>query len=235
MKTISIIIPAYNEEKRLPETIAKIRKYLSKNRIPSEIIVVDDGSTDGTAAAVKKLKTKLISNGKNRGKGASVARGVEKAKGAITLFTDADLSTPITFLKDFIRQHENGAGIVVASRDIKGAKVKVPQNFLREAGGKIFNIFVRLVTGLPIHDTQCGFKSFTKEAAKKVFSRQTINGFGFDVEILYIAKKHGLKITEYPVTWFNSPATKVNFLRDSTRMFAELFKIRLNDFLGKYK
>jgi dolichyl-phosphate beta-glucosyltransferase len=123
----------------------------------------------------------------------------------------------------------------VASRDIKGSLVKVPQNALRETGGKIFNLFVRAVTWLNIHDTQCGFKSFTKKAAKTVFSRQTINGFGFDVEILYIAKKHGLKTVEYPVEWYNSPATKVSFLRDSTRMFAELFKIRINDLKGLYK
>lgn len=235
MPLVSIIIPAFNEEKRLPATIVKIKKYVSKNRISSEIIVVDDGSSDATAAAAKKLKVRLVSNVKNRGKGFSIANGVKNAKGAIILFTDADLSTPISFLSDFLKQHKAGADIVVASRDIKGSRVKVAQNVLRETGGKIFNLFVRAVTWLPIHDTQCGFKSFTKKAAKTVFFRRTINGFGFDVEILYIAKKHGLKITEYPVEWSNSPATKVSFLRDSTRMFAELFKIRFNDIKGLYR
>jgi dolichyl-phosphate beta-glucosyltransferase len=235
MPLVSIIIPAFNEEKRLPAAILKIKKYVSKYRIPSEIIVVDDGSTDGTAAAAKKLKVKLFSNAKNRGKGFSIAQGMKKAKGAIMLFTDADLSTPISFLGDFLKQHKTGVEIVVASRDIKGSNVKVPQNAFREAGGKIFNLFVRAVTWLPIHDTQCGFKSFTKKAAKTVFPRQTINGFGFDVEILYIAKKHGLKTVEFPVEWYNSPATKVSFLRDSSRMFLELFKIRMNDLKGLYK
>lgn len=235
MALVSIIIPAYNEEKRLPATILKIKKYVSKNRIPSEIIVVDDGSTDSTAAVAQKQKVRLILNGKNRGKGYSIANGIKKARGSVMLFTDADLSTPITFLSGFLKQHKAGADVVVASRDIPGSNVKVPQNALRETGGKIFNLFVRAVTWLPIHDTQCGFKSFTRKAAKTVFSRQTINGFGFDVEILFIAKKHGLKTVEFPVDWYNSPATKVSFLRDSTRMFMELFKVRMNDLRGLYK
>jgi dolichyl-phosphate beta-glucosyltransferase len=236
MPSVSIIIPAYNEEKRLPGTLSRVKKFLSAAKIRAEIIVVDDGSSDGTAALVKKEKSvKLVSNKINSGKGFSIKRGALAAKRDIVLFTDADLSTPIAFLKPFMREHAAGVDVVVASRDIAGSKVKVPQNIFRETAGKIFNLFVRAITGLPIHDTQCGFKSFTRKAAREIFSRQTIPGFGFDAEALFIAKKHGLKIREYPVEWYNSPATKVSFFTDSLRMFAELFKIRFNDLKGLYK
>jgi dolichyl-phosphate beta-glucosyltransferase len=235
MTSVSIIIPAYNEEKRLPATLSRIKKHLSKKSISAEIIVVNDGSTDGTADAARRAKVKLINNSKNRGKGYSINRGMLAAKNGIVFFTDADLSTPIDFLGRFIKEHKTGADVVIASRDIKGSKVRVPQNIFRETGGKVFNLFVRAVTGLPIHDTQCGFKSFKKEAAKKIFPRQTIFDFGFDAEILFIARKHKCRIVEYPVEWYNSPATKVDFFRDSMKMFAELFKIRLNDMKGLYK
>ncbi len=235
MKKISVVIPAYNEEKRLPGTLKKIKNFFKTNKIKNEIIVVDDGSTDNTVSVAKKYKIKILKNEKNSGKGYSVKRGVFSAKGDIILFTDADLSTPIEFLKHFINEHNSGFDVVIASRALSGSEVKIPQPPLRELSGKIFNIFVRLITWLPIHDTQCGFKSFTQNAAKKIFSRLTIWGFGFDVESLYIAKKSGFKISEYPVTWYNSNATKVDFFKDSTRMFFELFKIRFNDIRGLYK
>lgn len=235
MASVSIIIPAYNEEKRLPVTLSRIKKYLSRKKVPAEIIVVNDGSTDGTAAAARLAKVRLINNPENRGKGYSINRGVLAAKKGIILFTDADLSTPIEFLGRFMKEHEKGADVVIASRDIKGSKVRVPQSVFRETGGKVFNFFVRAVTGLPIRDTQCGFKSFKKEAAKKIFPRQTIFDFGFDAEILFIARGHNCRIVEYPVDWYNSPATKVNFFRDSLKMFAELFKIRLNGMKGLYR
>jgi len=235
MKKISIIIPAYNEEKRLPETLKKIKQFFLKNKIKNEIIVIDDGSTDNTVSIAKKQKVKILKNNANLGKGYSVKRGFLASKGDIILFTDADLSTPIEYLKHFINEHNSGFDVVIASRALEGSIIKVPQPFLRELSGKIFNVFVRLITWLPFSDTQCGFKSFTKEAARKIFNKLTIYGFGFDVEALYIAKKLNFKIIEYPVTWYNSNATKVNFFKDSTRMFFELFKIRLNDLKGHYK
>ena len=238
MSLVSIIIPAYNEESRLSSTLDSIKKYVTSKKLRYEVLVVDDGSTDRTlhvASTYKGLKIKVIQNGKNRGKGYSIYHGVQKASGDIIMFTDADLSTPISFLGDFMKYHRVGWDVVIASRDIAGSDVKVPQNFFRELGGKFFNILVRFVAGLPLHDTQCGFKSFTRRAAWIIFTKQTIFDFGFDVEVLYIAQKHHLKIKESPVEWYNSPGTKVSFLKDSLKMFGELFKIRVNDAFGKYK
>lgn len=238
MALVSIVIPAYNEEKRLPGTLREIIKFITSKKIKAEIIVVDDGSRDATAAVVTGLKNRLIrliKNPHNMGKGFSVKTGVENAKGDIILFTDADLSTPIKHLSEFILYHKEGYEVVIASRDLVESKVMVPQSRFRELGGKIFNIMVRMVTGLPIHDTQCGFKSFTKKAAKLIFSKQTLPGFGFDVEILFIAHNNKISIKESAVEWYNAPGTKVSFLKDSIRMFAELFKIRMNGINGIYK
>ena len=238
MALVSIIIPAYNEEKRLPDTLRKILKFISSKKISAEIIVVDDGSRDNTAgivSALKNPKVRLIQNHKNMGKGFSVQNGVKNAKGSILLFTDADLSTPIKHITEFLAYHKEDFDVVIASRDLVESKVVVPQSHFREFGGKVFNLMVRIVTGLPVHDTQCDFKSFTKKAAKAIFSRQTIPGFGFDAEILFIAYSLKLQIKESAVEWYNDPGTKVNFFRDSIRMFAELFKIRLNGIRGLYK
>ncbi len=238
MALISIVIPAYNEEKRLPDTLRKIHKFISSKKLKAEIIVVDDGSSDNTAAvasSLKNSKVRLVKNPKNMGKGFSVKNGVNSAKGDIILFTDADLSTPIKHLAEFIQYHKEGYEVVLASRDLVESRVMVPQSQFREFGGKIFNLMVRIVTGLPIHDTQCGFKSFTKKAANLIFPRQTIPRFGFDVEILFIAYCNKLAIKESAVDWYNAPGTKVSFFKDSIRMFMELFKIRMNGIKGKYK
>jgi len=234
---ISIIIPAFNEEKRLPGTLKRISDFIKKKKFKAEIIVVDDGSTDATAAVAAKFagaKVRVIKNGKNMGKGYSVRNGAENCSGEIILFTDADLSTPIKHLEEFIAFHKQGYDVVIASRDLVESKVMVPQGHFREFGGKLFNLMVRAVTGLMVHDTQCGFKSFTKKAAAAIFPRQTIFNFGFDVELLYIAQRRKLSIKEAAVEWSNDSATKVKFLRYSVKMFVELFVIRFNGAGGRY-
>lgn len=206
MYSVSIVIPAYNEEKRLSSTLNKISEFLKSNQeLKAEIIVVNDGSTDNTADLVKnfkELKIKLLNNEKNMGKGYCVKRGVLEANNDIILFTDADLSTPIEFLNQFLKHHEMGFDIVIASRAVKGAEKKIKQPIWRDLMGKFFNILVRIILGLNIKDTQCGFKSFKKEAAKIIFSKQTIFDFGFDPEILFIANMKNYKIKEHPVEWY---------------------------------
>lgn len=238
MRLLSIIIPAYNEEKRLPKTLKLIGAYLKKRRIKNEIIVVDDGSTDATvkaASSVRGIKVRVLKNRVNSGKGFSINHGMLKARGDVLLFTDADLSTPVHFFDDFKKLHAAGIDIVIASRAVKGAVKKVKQPLYRDLMGRFFNVLVKLITGLGLNDTQCGFKSYTKKAAKAIFSRQTIFDFGFDAEVLYIAKIHGFKIKESPVDWYDSPATKVKAVRDSVRMLLGLFRVRWNDMIGKYK
>ncbi len=237
MFSVSIIIPAYNEEKRLPDTIEKIIDFVNKYKLNAEIIVINDGSTDKTAEIVLKYNKnniRLINNEKNMGKGFCINRGVMESKNEIILFSDADLSTPIEFLIPFLKNHEMGYDIVIASRACKGAEKKIKQPFIRDTMGKIFNIFVRTILGLNIKDTQCGFKSFKNNIAKDVFSKQTIFDFGFDPEILFIAQKKGYKIKEHPVEWYNSEGTKVKAIKDSFKMFFELFKIKKNYKKGLY-
>ena len=238
MKSVSIVIPAYNEENRLPDTLKKIQEYLYKRKLRHEIIIVNDGSSDNTAAAAQKfrdLRVKVINNKGNMGKGYSIHRGVLASKNDIILFTDADLSTPIKFLDNFLAIHKKGYDVAIASRALNRRLIKKRQPFLRDTMGRIFNILVTVVTGLKIKDTQCGFKSFKKKAAKQIFRRQTIFDFGFDVEILYIAALKKLKTHESAVEWYDSPGTKVNPVKDSLKMFAGLFKIKINNLKGVYK
>lgn len=238
---ISIIIPSYNEAKDLPETLEKIIKYLEAcGRESFEIIVVDDGSNDDTVRIVSETasrdgRIRLLVNEINRGKGYSVRRGMLEARGRYILFTDADLSTPIGELDKLLECLKQGYDVVIGSRSLPGSEVRVHQPFYRELSGKIFNLLMRLLTGLPFSDTQCGFKCFRRKCAKEIFARQTIERFSFDVEDLYIAKKLGYRIKEAPVIWINSESTTVSFLKDSIRMFTDLLRIRINDLMGKYK
>lgn len=237
---LSVVIPAYNEEERIGRTLEKIVAYLKNKPFKSEIIVVNDGSNDRTFDTAKVIlngfeDSKIISRTENKGKGYSVREGALHAEGDIILFSDADLSTPI---QEFDKLHEwikKGYDIVIGSRAVKGAEVVVHQNMLRECMGKIFNIFVQALTLRGLKDTQCGFKCFTGKMAQDIFTKQTIMGFGFDVEILFIARILGYKIKESPVRWLNAPKSKVSIFRDPLKMFLDLFKIRLNHMLGKYK
>lgn len=239
---LSIIIPAFNEERRLPRGLAKIRDYLTTRNLVGgqvEIIVVDDGSSDRTAAIAEDSSRelpalRLVLNRENRGKGYSVRRGVLEARGRIALFTDADLSAPIEEADKLLAAIEAGNDVAIGSRAIDRSLIFVRQARLRELAGMIFNGFVRLFTGLSFQDTQCGFKAFVRERSLIVFEQQRIEGFGFDPEILFLAKRHGLRAVEIPVRWAHDPATKVHVVRDSLLMFLDLVYIRWNWLIGRY-
>ncbi len=239
---LSIVIPAYNEERRLERALERIREYFSAQPAGMaviEIVVVDDGSVDGTARVVQEWAhenpaIRLISNGENRGKGYSVRHGMLEARGRIALFTDADLSAPIEESARLLAAIDAGSDVAIGSRALDRSLISVHQSGLREVAGKIFNGFVRLFTGLPFRDTQCGFKAFVRERCRIVFEQQRIERFGFDPEVLFLARRHGLRVIEVPVRWAHDPATKVHMLRDSLLMFCDLAYIRWNWLLGRY-
>jgi glycosyltransferase involved in cell wall biosynthesis len=239
---LSIVIPAFNEEARLPRALGRIRDYLAARGLDAgqaEIIVVDDGSTDGTARVAEEWSRqlpsiRLVSNGENRGKGFSVRHGMLEAHGRIALFTDADLSAPIEEADKLFAALKGGNQVAIGSRALDRSLISTRQSRLREIAGMIFNGFVRMFTGLPFHDTQCGFKAFVAGPSRVVFKRQRIERFGFDPEILFLAERHGLRTVEIPVRWAHDPATKVHVLRDSVLMFTDLVRIRWNWALGRY-
>lgn len=239
---LSIIIPAYNEEERLGRALARIRDYFANRPVGPggiEILVVDDGSTDGTARIAREWagqnpSMRLVSNGENRGKGYSVRHGMIEARGRIAIFTDADLSSPIEESEKLLAAIEAGNDVAIGSRAIDRSLIAVHQSRFREIAGMIFNGLVRLFTGLPIHDTQCGFKAFVRKPCKIVFEQQRIERFGFDPEVLFLARRHGLRTAEVPVRWAHDPATKVHVFRDSLLMFGDLVCIRWNWLLGRY-
>lgn len=242
LKTLSIIIPAFNEEARLGQTIRRVSRYIEDENLNSELIVVDDGSDDATTEAAKKacaefprIKTRVIRYDKNRGKGFAVKTGLCAATGEIALFTDADLSTPIEELPKLLKPIENGDfDITFGSRALDRNLIGKRQPWRREQGGKVFNLFVRQITGLPFWDTQCGFKAFKMQKFRPLLDVMQIDGFGFDVEFLYVAYKVGLRLKEIPVRWNNDDRTKVNIFRDSLKMFNEVRKIRRNSKQGIY-
>jgi len=229
---LSVIIPAYNEEARLPATLEEACEWL-KRRLPNdhEVLVVDDGSKDGTVDAVRTLMAtwptiKLVEQPENRGKGAAVRRGMLEAEGEIRLFMDADHSTHIREVEKVFDAMEKGADVVAASRAHPESDIEVHQAWLREHMGKGFNLIMRSIVGLSMADTQCGFKAFTAEAAEKVFKAAKLDGFSFDVEVLYLAGMFGYSIAEIPVKWVNEPNSKVRMLADPARMFADVLRIR---------
>jgi glycosyltransferase involved in cell wall biosynthesis len=241
MENLSIVIPAYNEERRLPATLERILTYLEASPLPvAEIIVVDDGSRDGTAALVKAEEARgtlvrLVSNPGNRGKGYAVRNGMLAAAGDWILSTDADLSAPIEELAKLIdAARKDKAAVAIGSRALDRKLVKVHQPMMRELSGRAFNVVMRMVTGLPFRDTQCGFKLFRKDAAREIFSRQVEDGFSFDVEDLIIAQILGLKSIEVPVEWSNVEGTKVS-LAQGMKSFADLLRIRSRAIRGHYK
>lgn len=235
---LSVVVPAYNEEARLPRTLERIRDYLRRAHPSSEIIVVDDGSTDCTAQVVRALQKempelRLLLNGENHGKGYSVRAGMLAARGEITLFTDADLSAPIEEAAKLL-DALGSADIAIGSRALDRRLIQVHQSRARELAGILFNRMVRVATGLPFEDTQCGFKAFRTDRTRIIFEQQRIEDFGFDPEILFLARRHGLRIVEIPVLWAHDAGTKLHVVRDSLLMFVGLWQIRANALIGRY-
>jgi len=235
---LSIVIPAYNEEPRLPASLARIAAYIRTSGRETEVIVVDDGSRDGTASAAESFRgeipcLRVISNGENRGKGYSVRHGMLEAQGRIVLFTDADLSAPIEEADKLLAALENH-DVAIGSRAMDRSLIFVRQSLFREFAGIVFNAIVRLMLRLPFVDTQCGFKAFRREPCHIIFEQQSIDRFGFDPELLYLARHHRLRAVEIPVRWAHSPATKVNMFSDSLQMFLDVFIIRWNAIAGRY-
>ncbi|MBX7258718.1 MAG: glycosyltransferase family 2 protein [Candidatus Hydrogenedentes bacterium] len=233
----SLVIPAYNEEQRIGETLAHIHEYVTAQAYDWEVIVVDDGSTDRTSDIVREdfPWVKLETYSPNRGKGHAVRAGMRLARGAYRVFYDADASTPIEEVEKLWPQFKSGADIVIGSRAMPGSEVQSHQAWYRENMGRIFNVILRALGLTHFRDTQCGFKGFSAAACEIVFTRQTIEGFGFDVELLYIAAKHGMRVVQVPVRWRNSKKTTVNPITDSARMVAEAVSIRLKDVRGLYR
>ncbi len=231
---VSIIIPAYNEERRLPATLDAIKKHFKNTREHLEIIVVDDGSKDETVLVANKKKARVLKNGVNRGKGYSVRSGMLSTNDDTILFTDADNSTPIEEyekLKHYLKTHD----VIIASREKKGARRMPPQPPLRRFVGRVFSYITQLLLLPGIQDSQCGFKLFTKKTARDIFSRCTLNGFGFDVEALYVARTLGYRIKEVPVTWKDSKESKVSAIKDSYRMLIDVLKVRWKGWTGGYR
>jgi len=239
---ISIVIPAYNEEKVIGGTLDEVSEYLEGRGLDYEIILVSDGSTDNTekiALSKSELnkRIKVLLNERNMGKGFSVKKGCLAASGNVIVFTDSDLSYSISEVEKPLKMiRSKAADVAIGSRTVSGARIVVHTSQLRKVMSLIFNLFVRLIAIKGIGDTQCGFKAFSNYAVKEIFSLQTMRGFSFDVELIYIAKKLGFKVREFPVIWAKSAeSSSVNPVSDSLAMFLDIIKIRLLDMKGAYK
>jgi dolichyl-phosphate beta-glucosyltransferase len=231
---LSIVVPAYNEALRIDSTLRKIRTYARSKPFGIEVIVVDDGSTDTTAEVVAKCpEIRLLRISPNRGKGHAVRDGVLHASGKFVLFTDADLSAPIEEA-DSLFAALDGADAAVGSRALRRELTGIRQSAIRDYSGRCYNMLVRLLTRLRIHDTQCGFKLFRTETTRRAFESQRVEGFGFDAELLFLIARMGGRIVEVPVRWNNHPASKVRFPRDPMRMLADLIGLRLRAMRADY-
>ena len=229
----TVVIPCYNEAARIGGTLRSTLDYLTANAPESELIVVNDGSTDATAAIARekldgaRIRTRLLENFPNRGKGAAVRSGLLAAQKPIGLFFDADLSTPLGETPKLIEPIANGeVGIAFGSRALDRSLIGVHQPWRREQGGRVFNLLVRVATGLPFWDTQCGFKAFQLDVCRPILEAAHVNGFAFDVELLFLANRAGLRVREIPVRWNHAEGSKVSFFRDSLRMLREVIAMR---------
>jgi dolichyl-phosphate beta-glucosyltransferase len=234
-RALSVVIPAYNEARRLPATLARVGEHLAVRGVPHEIVVVDDGSSDGTAEVARAggEAVRVLRHEPNRGKGYAVRRGMLAATGERRLMTDADLSTPIEELSRLETEIDRGFDVAIGSRAAPGARIEVHQPAYREAMGRVFNLLVQALLLPGLADTQCGFKLFTAGAAEAAFSPARLDGFSFDVEALYVARRRGLKVAEVPVVWRNDAATRVG-LAGGGAAFLDLLRIRLLAWRGAY-
>lgn len=235
----SIVIPAYNESARLGATLEKVLAYAHAQAWDAEVIVVNDGSRDNTADIVRTIASKdpslrLVENPGNRGKGYSVRNGMLNARGRVVLFSDADLSSPIEEAPKLLQALDGGADIAIGSRWLRAETQTQRQPLYRQIFGRVFNLLLRVILGLQFKDTQCGFKAFKRSAVEAIFPLQKIERWGFDPEILFLARKFGFKVQEIPVAWGHSGDTRIHPLIDGSRMFVEMLHIRWNDVTGKY-
>ena len=238
--TYSIVIPAFNEGRRLGPTLEKVLGYVRAQNWDAEVVVVNDGSRDNTADIVRSFAAKdpvlrLVENPGNRGKGYSVRNGMLNARGQIVLFSDADLSSPIEEALKLFQALEGGADIAIGSRWLRAETQTQRQPLHRQLFGRIFNLMLRVTLGLKFKDTQCGFKAFKRAAVQKIFPLQQTERWGFDPEILFLARKFKFKVQEIPVAWGHSGETRINPLVDGFRMFVEMLHVRWRDLTGKYE
>ena len=235
----SIIIPAYNESLRITATLDKVLAHIAQEKWDAEVLVVNDGSGDDTADIIRGYaaahsSVRLVENPGNRGKGYSVRNGMQQARGEALLFSDADLSSPIYEARKLFEALDSGADVAIGSRWLKRETQTERQPLYRQLFGRLFNLMLRVVLGLPFKDTQCGFKAFNRRAADAIFPRQRIERWGFDPELLFLAKKFGFVTHEVPVEWAHDERSKISPIRDGLAIFSEMLRIRWNDVRKRY-
>jgi len=235
---LSIVIPAYNEEQRLPPTLEVVVAWIRRQPFACEIVIVDDGSSDRTAEAARRaldgVDHRVLAHDENRGKGAGLRTGMTAARGEYVLMTDADLSTPIEEVERFLELHGQGVPVVIGTRKAKGASVLRRQSALRERMGRVYTLLSNALVCPGVSDFTCGFKSFRADACRDVFGRLRETGWAYDTEVLYLARRLGYEVRELPVRWTNDPSTRVRLLRDAAGSFAGLVRIRSRVLFGRY-